>query len=1130
MNTVFPLRPGLVFSGLCLVAGCSGADVSGKEVSKGEAHTADSLLFTSLPASHTGVRFENRLTDTRDLNIFTYRNYYNGGGVAIGDLNGDGRPDLLLTSNLGGSKLYLNDGDFRFRDVTKKAGVEGKGFWATGVTFADVNGDGLLDIYICYAGNVAGERRANELYINNGASSNGVPTFTEKAAAYGINDEGYSTHASFFDYDRDGNLDLYLVNNSFRSVSSFGLRNIRHVRNKLGGHKLYRNTGSRFVDVSEKAGIFGSEIAFGLGVAVGDVNRDGWPDIYVSNDFFERDYLYINQKNGTFAEQLDKQMPYISYSSMGLDMADINNDGWPDVFVTDMLPEDEHRYKTTSSFEGWDTYQAKLKNGYHHQFSRNMLHLNNGNGTFSDIGQMAGVARTDWSWSALVADLDLDGHKDIHVTNGIAKDLTSQDYIAFLANNETMLSAVKGNRVDFLRLVEVMGSTVLPDYAFRNNGDLTFSNVSAAWGVDAPSFSNGAAYGDLNGDGTIDLVVNNINQEAFVYRNNARKLGKNRYIQVVLEGEGRNRFAVGAKVTLRNGEQIFFQELVPSRGFQSSVDYVLTFGIGELDAVESLTVVWPDGRVSVEENVAANQRLTVRQAGSVQGKPDESVPVQPLFTNVTDQIALEFVHRENAFVDFDRERLIPRMLSTEGPYMAVADVNGDGLTDAFIGGAKDQPGQLLIQQRDGRFLSSNAAIFEQDKVSEDLGALFLDATGDGSPDLYVVSGGNEFSENSPALQDRLYINDGRGNFRKAMGNLPPETNSGSRVAAADFDRDGDLDLFVGGRVIPWRYGIDPPSVLLRNDGRGRFTDVTEAVAPGLGRVGMVTDALWQDVDRDGRMDLIVVGDWMPITIFRNSGGGKLERLETPGLDKSHGWWNRIVAGDFTGDGHIDFVVGNLGLNTRFRANETEPATMHVKDFYPNGFVQQIVSHYNNGVSYPLVLRDDLIKSIPVLKKRYPSYDAYARQTVADIFSPDDLASAVLKKAHTFATSLARNNGDGSFTLVPLPLEAQIAPVYGILASDYDEDGKLDLLLAGNFDGVKPELGRMSAGYGLFLKGNGKGGFATVKTPASGFLVPGQARDIQRIRTKQSELFVVTRSNDRPLVFRSNAVKPSLAER
>ncbi|MBC7791207.1 MAG: VCBS repeat-containing protein [Anaerolineae bacterium] len=1130
MNRVFALVRWFTFSGLCVVAGCSGADGSGGEAGTGTPIAADGKLFTQMPSSRTGVRFENRLTDSRDLNIFTYRNYYNGGGVAIGDLSGDGRPDLLLTANLGGSRLYLNEGDFRFRDVTKKAGVGGKGFWATGVTFADVNGDGLLDIYICYAGNVAGELRANELYINKGVGSDGVPRFVERAAAYGIDDEGYSTHASFFDYDRDGYLDLYLVNNSFRSVSSFGLRNIRHVRNKLGGHKLYRNTGGRFVDVSEKAGIFGSEIAFGLGVAVGDINRDGWPDIYVSNDFFERDYLYINKRDGTFAEQLDKQMPYVSYSSMGLDMADINNDEWPDVFVTDMLPEDEYRYKTTSSFESWDTYQAKLKNDYHHQFSRNMLHLNNGNGTFSDIGQMAGVARTDWSWSALVADLDLDGHKDVHVTNGIARDLTSQDYIAFLANDETMLSAVKGKRVDFLRLVDAMGSTVLPDYAFRNNGDLTFSNESAAWGLDAPSFSNGAAYGDLNGDGALDLVVNNINLEAYVYRNNARALTRNSYLQVRLEGEGHNRFAVGAKVTLRSGGQIFFQELMPSRGFQSSVDYVLTFGIGPLNAIDSLTVVWPDGRVSVQKNVAANQKLTVRQAGSIQTTPEEPAPFTPLFSDVTSQAGLKFVHRENAFVDFDRERLIPKLLSTEGPYMAVSDVNGDGLMDAYIGGAKDQAGQLVIQQRDGRLESSNESIFGQDKVSEDLGAVFFDATGDGSPDLYVVSGGSEFSENSPALQDRLYINDGRGNFRKTNDNLPSETNSGSRAATADFDGDGDVDLFVGGRVIPWRYGVDPPSVLLRNDGRGRFTDVTEQVAPGLRSVGMVTDALWQDVNRDGRVDLVVVGEWMPITVFRNVGGGKLAKMETPGLEKSHGWWNRIVAGDFTGDGHTDFIVGNLGLNTRFRATETEPATMYVKDFYPNGFVQQIVSSYNHGVSYPLVLRDDLIKSIPVLKKRYLNYEAYAHQTVADIFSPDELANATLKKAHTFATSLARNNGDGSFTLVPLPLEAQVAPVYGILASDYDEDGKLDLLLAGNFDGVKPEIGRMSAGYGLFLRGNGKGEFAAVPAAKSGFFVPGQARDIQRIRTRQGEMFVVTRNNDRPLIFRTNTVKPSLAKR
>src|SRR5688500_11976331 len=566
------LRQLLFLSGIGCISACSGTDGF---ASKGTAPAADGHLFTKLPSSYTGVRFENRLEDSRELNVFTYRNYYNGGGVGICDLTVDGLPELMIKSNLGGNRLYLNEGKFRFRDVTEDAGVGGNGYWATGVTFADVNGDGRLDIYVCYAGNVAGERRANELYVNKGLNEDGVPTFTEMAAAYGIADEGYATHAAFFDYDRDGDLDLYIVNNSFRPVASFGLRNIRHVRNALGGHKLFRNDGKRFVDVSEKAGIYGSEIAFGLGVAVGDVNRDGWPDVYVSNDFFERDYLYINNKDGSFTESLEKQMPYISYFSMGLDIADINNDGWPDVYVTDMLPEDEIRLKSTASFEGWDVYQTKLRNGYHHQFMRNMLHLNNGNGTFSDIGQMAGVARTDWSWSALIADYDLDGQKDIYVTNGLAKDVTSQDYISFLANDETMRSATEGKRVDFLKLVKAMSSTKLPDYAFRNRGDLTFSNESAAWGLDTPSFSNGAAYGDLNGDGALDLVVNNVNDEAFVYRNNARSINKIRYLQVKLEGEGEeegegeNRFAIGAKVTLRKGTQLFFQELQPTRGFQS---------------------------------------------------------------------------------------------------------------------------------------------------------------------------------------------------------------------------------------------------------------------------------------------------------------------------------------------------------------------------------------------------------------------------------------------------------------------------------------------------------------------------------------------------------------------------------
>jgi enediyne biosynthesis protein E4 len=1129
MQKLVGLRPLSFISGLCLAAGCSGADGSAREVVMAGAPDPAGHLFTRLPSSLTGVRFENRLSESRDLNIFTYRNFYNGGGVALGDLTGDGLPELLLTSNQSGSRLYLNKGTFRFQDVTEDAGVRGrKGSWTTGVTLADVNGDGRLDIYICHAGNVAPERRANELYINKGLDAKGVPTFTEMAAAYGVADEGYATQAAFFDYDRDGDLDLYIVNNSPKPAASFGLRNTRHVRDKFGGHKLYRNDGTRprgtrFVDVSAQAGIFGSDIAFGLGVVVTDINRDGWPDLYVSNDFFENDYLYINKRDGTFAESLGKEMPYSSYFSMGLDAADINNDGWPDVYTTDMLPEDDYRLKTTTSFEGWDVYQAKLKNGYHHQFMRNMLQVNNRNGTFSDVGQLAGVARTDWSWSALIADYDLDGNKDIYVTNGLTKDVTSQDYIAFLANDETMRSATEGKRVDFMKLIETMSSTKLPDYAFRNRGDLTFSNESAAWGLDTPSFSNGAAYGDLNGDGAIDLVVNNVNDEAFVYRNNARTLGTNRYLQVRLEGEGerQNRFAIGAKVTLRKGTQLFFQEQQPTRGFQSSVDYVLTFGVGQLDTLESVTVEWPDGRLTTLKNVAANQRITVRQAGAVSApSPSPSPSPLSLLSEVTNQTALPFVHHENDFVDFDRERLMPKMLSTEGPYMAVADVNGDGLEDAFIGGAKEQAGQLLIQQRDGRFLSTSAPLFEQDAISEDLGAVFFDADGDGDRDLYVVSGGSEFSDGAPALQDRLYLNDGRGNFRKTVAQLPTENVSGSRVVAADYDGDGDIDLFVGGRVVPWRYGLDPTSSILKNDGHGSFTDVTAQAAPELAHVGMVTDAVWLDVDGDRRLDLVVVGEWMPITIFRNTGRGKLERLNVRGLEKSEGWWNRIVARDFTGDGRVDFIVGNLGLNSRFRASKSEPATMYVKDFDGNGFVEQILSYYNNGVSYPIPLRDDLIKTLPYLKARYLNYKNYARQTVADIFSPKELQDAVLKTTHTFATTLVRNNGDGSFTLVPLPLEAQVAPVYGIFADDFDGDGKADLLLAGNFDGVKPEVGRLSAGYGLVLRGDGTGKFTPMRAAESGFFVPGQARDIQRIETRRGGLYVVTRNNDRPLVFRS----------
>ena len=1111
----------VILAVLILGAACTEKPATPAVAHTGAAPAVGTTLFTKMPSAYTGVRFENHITETDTMNVFVYRNFYNGGGVAIGDVTGDGLPEVILGSNQEGPKLFLNEGKFRFRDITAAAGLSNHKPWTTGLTLADVNGDGRLDLYVSHAGIGDDSNRRNELWINDGVGADSLPHFSEHAHDYGIDDDGYTTQAAFFDYDRDGDLDLIVINNSPRPANSFGLRNTRNERDHKGGDRLYRNDNGHFTDVSEKAGIFGSEVGFGLGLGVSDLDHDGWPDIYISNDFFEHDYVYINKHDGTFAESMQSRMPNSSYFSMGMDIGDVDNDGQLDIYTTDMLPEDEYRLRATSSFDGWDVYQAKLQNDYGHQFMRNMLQHNNADGTFSDIGQLAGVARTDWSWSALITDLDLDGRKDIVVTNGLLRDVTSQQYLAFLADEETARHVLSGEKVDLMALTKRMSTTPLPDYAFRNDGGLRFSNRAAAWGLDEPNVSSGEAYGDLDGDGALDLVVNNANLEAFVFRNNSRTLAPaNKSLTVRLEGTGLNRFAIGSRVTVWAGADQYLQELSPTRGFQSSVDYALVFGIGVHDKVDSVTVAWPDGKHGVQAGVAANTKVTIRYATATATGP-AAPAIASLMANVTAQSAIGFVHKENEFVDFDRERLIPRMLSIEGPAAATADVNGDGLDDVYIGGAKDQAGQLLLQKPNGSFVVSNQGLFDPDAISEDVGAVFFDANGDKFPDLYVVSGGNEYAEGASALQDRLYLNDGKGGFRKATDALPAEANSGSRPAVIDYDGDGDIDVFVGSRSIPWRYGIDPTSMLLRNDGKGHFTDVTAQLAPDLAKVGMVTDAVWQDIDGDRRPDLIVVGEWMAVTVFHNAGGGRLTKMSVRGLEQSHGWWNRIIAGDFTGDGKVDFIVGNLGLNTRLHGMPAEPATMFVKDFDGNGVLDQIVACYTKGKSYPIVLRDEMIKALPPLKVRFLSYEAYARAGVTDIWKPEDLADAVQKKAEMFATSLMRNNGDGSFTMVPLPDEAQVAPVYGILARDVDGDGITDLMLAGNFDGFKPDIARASDSYGLVLRGSKSGAFTPMTHLASGFVVPGQSRDILSLRSSAGALVFVARNNDRPLVFRPN---------
>ena len=1076
----------------------------------------NSTLFELLSSEKTKIDFINNITYSNEFNIYTYRNFYNGGGVGLGDVNNDGLLDIYLTANQLPNRLYINKGNFVFEDVTETAKLSGNRAWSTGVSMVDINSDGWLDIYVCNSGDVYGDNRQNEFFINNGDG-----TFSENAEQMGLADSGLSTHAAFFDYDKDGDLDVYLLNNSFTAVSTFNFqKKLRDKRDQKGGDKLFRNDSGKFIDVSEEAGIFGSEIGFGLGVSVADLDKDGWLDLFISNDFFERDYIYMNNGDGTFSEDLENQMRSTSLSSMGSDVADITADGLPEIFVTDMLAKSDDRYKTTMTFENWDKYQYNLKNGYYRQNTRNTLHLNNGISfenklTFSEVGRLAGVEATDWSWSALITDFDNDGHKDLFVANGLAQDIHDQDYLNFISDEEIKKMIVKKNGVDYKKLVELVPVNRISNCVFAGDSNLGFKDVANSWGLDTPSHSSGSAYGDLDNDGDLDLIVNNINMPPFVYKNKSTELLKeNNYLKVKLIGEKNNINAVGAKVTIKSDEQIFYLEQSPIRGFQSTVDNIVHFGLGEISSIDSLIVDWYYGKRSVLTNISVNQTVVISESEAQKPEhKEEQNNNKSIFKNVSEIIDLDYLHVENTYVDFDRDRLLYHMRSTEGPKLDIGDVNNDGLMDFYIGGAKNSAGKLFLNIGQNKYKSSNADLFEKDKQSEDSQVVFFDADNDGDLDLYVSSGGVEYSSSSYALFDRLYINDGFGEYARSSQLLPTSNpESTSVVIPNDFDKDGDIDLFVGIRLKPGSIGVPQNGYILENNGKGEYKDVTLELAPEMIELGMITDAKWADFDNDDDYDLIIVGEWMGIKLFENDNSNFTEISKDVGLKNTSGWWNRIVSSDIDNDGDIDFIVGNHGLNSRFKASVEAPISCYVNDFDNNGSIEQIVCNYNEGKSYPLVLRHDLIKQLPHLKKKYVYYTNYKGQAIEDIFTSEELKNSIVHEVTMLESILLINNGDASFKIKPLPKESQFAPIYAISASDFDKDGVIDLVLGGNLYNVKPEIGSYDASYGQFLKGTGNGDFTVYSMAESGLFLDGEIRDFKIFSHKQNDLLLVSKNN------------------
>ncbi|MEQ8474496.1 MAG: VCBS repeat-containing protein [Marinoscillum sp.] len=1090
-------------------------------------------LFTLVSSIDSNIDFRNEIVETPDNNIMTYQYMYNGAGVALGDIDNDGLTDVYLVGNSQPNKFYLNKGDWKFEDVTEKYDLGGRpGHWKTGVSMVDINGDGWLDIYLCYSGNVQGEsmnapiktdrtERSNQLFINQGNKGNGV-YFKEQAATYGLEAIGtFSSQSYFLDYDLDGDLDMFLVNHANMFYAPyFNTSSLRNKRHPYFGNQLFRNDGHKFIEVSESAGIHGSGLNYGLSAAIADLNNDKWPDIYVTNDYDEQDFLYINNQDGTFREVSHTSFGHISKFSMGSDLADINNDGHEDLFVADMLPKDNKRQKLLKGPDAYDKYHLSVDSGFHHQNMRNMLHVyvnsdHEGNPRYKEVGQMSGISNTDWSWATLFADYDNDGLLDLFVTNGYLHDYTNMDFLKYAQDRMgKVITADVKNQQEIKQLINTMPSTPLANYCFKGMPSLQFQDAGKVWGINEKSISNGAAYGDLDNDGDLDLVINNLNQQVHIYRNNT-DTKTNHFLKVRLDGEGENTMGIGAQLKIDLDTTVLSRQAYYNRGYQSSVEPTIFIGLGKVDRVNGIKVEWPSGAISTVDNVLVNSTITISEKDAVKDSVSNTEESDYFFEKVTDEVGLQYAHQENKFADFKIQRLIPYEASKLGYRIAKGDVNNDGNDDFFLGGAIGTSGVLYLSDHDGHYSKAASQPWEADKTYEDIDQLFFDADGDGDLDLYVVSGGNEYPPNHSAYEDRLYVNQGNGAFVRDLDALPSDNFiSGGSVVPSDYDNDGDIDLFVGGRIEPQFYPLSPRSKVLKNVSTGgavKFVEVTANLSNELVRMGMVTDAVWSDLNNDGWDDLIVVGEWMPLKVFLNeSGSSFVEVSEEMGLQNTHGWWTRIVGDDLDGDGDMDFIVGNAGTNLQYNASEEEPVEFFVQDLNNDQDPDPIMSYYIQGKRYPVASYDELIDQMRGVRKRFKDYEAYSVATVDDVLQSFEKSKSFHYKINTLESSVLLNQGN-SFSIQALPKAAQESMVNGIVIEDFDHDGSNEILLVGNFFPYRVEWGKSDSFFGAFFKM--ENGRLVSHLSNEKLYFDGDIRDVQLLKMKNGERRVIISRNN-----------------